>query len=122
GRGAGKGLSVRGSEPGVADAPDLPAPARDIAVHAWRPSTGRGDRFHQFRHQRGWAADRFPIRLRAGDGVRARRAHRRGGTVKHVIRRVLPMLVVAGLSLAAAAAYALQSGDIIKQGVEAYRL
>ena len=38
-----------------------------------------------------------------------------------VIRRTRPALVAGGLLLAAAAAYALQSGDIIKQGVEAYR-
>ena len=37
-----------------------------------------------------------------------------------VFRRVLS-LTVGGMLLAAAAAYALQSGDIIKQGVEAYR-
>ncbi|HEY2924212.1 MAG TPA: tetratricopeptide repeat protein [Candidatus Eisenbacteria bacterium] len=38
-----------------------------------------------------------------------------------VFRRVLPALVAGTLLLAAGAAYALQSGDIIKQGVEAYR-
>lgn len=41
--------------------------------------------------------------------------------MKRVIRRVLPTLVLGGLLLAAGAAYALQSGDIIKQGIEAYR-
>jgi tetratricopeptide (TPR) repeat protein len=41
--------------------------------------------------------------------------------VKSLIRRILPVLVTGGLLLAAAAAYALQSGDIIKQGIEAYR-
>ena len=35
--------------------------------------------------------------------------------------RILPALVVGGLLLAAAAVYALSSGEIIKQGVEAYR-
>ncbi len=35
--------------------------------------------------------------------------------------RVLPALVAGGMLLAATAAFALQSGDIIKQGVEAYR-
>jgi tetratricopeptide (TPR) repeat protein len=46
--------------------------------------------------------------------------------VKRVIRRVLPGLLLAGLLggslLAVPPAYALQSGDIIKQGIEAYRL
>jgi len=42
--------------------------------------------------------------------------------VKRIISRVLPAVVMGGLLLAAAAAYALQSGDIIKQGIEAYRL
>ena len=42
--------------------------------------------------------------------------------MNRVIHRVLPMLVVGGLVLAAGVAYALQSGDIIKQGIEAYRL
>ena len=35
-------------------------------------------------------------------------------------RRILP-LFLGGMLLAAAAAYALQSGDILKQGIEAYR-
>jgi len=37
------------------------------------------------------------------------------------IHRILPVLMAGGLLLAAATAHALQSGDIIKQGVEAYR-
>ena len=40
--------------------------------------------------------------------------------MKRPIRRILA-LVMGGLILAAATAYALQSGDIIKQGIEAYR-
>jgi tetratricopeptide (TPR) repeat protein len=40
--------------------------------------------------------------------------------VKRVGTRILPILVAGGLLLASAA-YALQSGDIIKQGIEAYR-
>ena len=40
--------------------------------------------------------------------------------MNRVFRRVLP-LVAGGMLLAATAAFALQSGDIIKQGVEAYR-
>jgi len=42
--------------------------------------------------------------------------------VNRVFRRILPALVAGGLLLAAASAYALQSGDIIKQGVEAYKV
>ena len=41
--------------------------------------------------------------------------------MRQVFRRVLPAVVLGGLLLAAGAAYALQSGDIIKQGIEAYR-
>jgi len=41
--------------------------------------------------------------------------------VNRAFHRVLPALVVGGLLAAAAAVYALSSGDIIKQGVEAYR-
>lgn len=41
--------------------------------------------------------------------------------MKRAIHRILPALLVGGSLLAATAAYALQSGDIIKQGVEAYR-
>ena len=37
------------------------------------------------------------------------------------IHRILPALVAGGMLLAATAAYALQSGEIIKAGVEAYR-
>ena len=40
--------------------------------------------------------------------------------MKRIIR-ILPVLVAGGLLLAASTAYALQSGDIIKQGIEAYR-
>ena len=42
--------------------------------------------------------------------------------MKRAVRRILPILVLGGLCLAAATAYALQSGDIIKQGIEAYRI
>ncbi len=41
--------------------------------------------------------------------------------MKSAVRRILPILVLGGLYLAAATAYALQSGDILKQGIEAYR-
>ena len=41
--------------------------------------------------------------------------------MNRAFRRILPALVAGGLLLAAASAYALQSGDIIKQGVEAFR-
>ncbi len=41
--------------------------------------------------------------------------------MKLAFRRVLPAVILGGLLLAAGAAYALQSGDIIKQGIEAYR-
>src|SRR5439155_384391 len=113
-------ISVRGAGSGDPDAENLSALAQHFSVHARKPP-GYRDRFHQFRDQRGRAADRGQVRIRAGDGFRSRRAHRRGGTVNRAFHRVLPALVVGGLLAAAAAVYALSAGDIIKQGVEAYR-